>query len=270
MSFEIRIVQDRVEVRQGREKLAAVPLEGFLSQIVQASDRSADCEILPRCVRVWRERGDATAVVLEVPRHARTVRWVASGEGRPFGPKARYETRFLAFPYIILLLVFRRGQLTGFQQLYYRRKPLDSSAASQQELLLPNLLNVAKGYGQRCWVCLQNLEIRASQPWSKKIDAIIDHVFNAAFNRSSEVHEGNSYWGSIGRVDPRLESVEAWERASKQNPLFVLDVPWTSAGTTVGAELQSMLDQVLSVPSLGTATELAGLITRIGKQEKRR
>jgi len=269
MSFEIRIVQDRVEVRQGREKLVAVPLKGFLAQILEASDRRADCEILPRCVRVWRERSDATAVVLEVPRHARTVRWVASGPGKDFGPGTRYENRFLAFPYIVLLLVFRNGKDTGFQQLYYRREPLESSSASEQELLLPNLLNVADGYGQKCWVCLANLEIDPSQSWSKRIDAVIEHVFCAAFNRSSEVHEGNSYWGSMKGVDPRLESIEAWEQASKENPLFVLDVPWKSAGTTVGAELQWMLDKVVSLPSLGNATELAGLITQVSKRRKR-
>ena len=168
-----------------------------------------------------------------------------------------------------MLLVFRGGLLTGLQQLYYRREPLDSTQASRQELLLPNLLNVAEGYGQRCWVCLQNLEIKPSAPWATKIDAIIDHVFSAAFNRSSEVHEGNSYWGAMKSLDPRLESIEAWEQASKENPLFVLDVPWKAADTTVGAELQSMLDQVLSLPSLETATELAGLITRVSKRRKR-
>ena len=155
--------------------------------------------------------------------------------------------------------------MTGLQQLYYRREPLDAG----EELLLPNLYNVAHGYGQRCWVCLANLADLSPLPWADKVGAVVDHVFTASFNRSSEAHEGNSYFGTTRGLDPRLASLEAWQDATRRNPRFSLDVPWRSAETTVSAELTAMLACTVGPLAIDTATDLAGLITRVGTHRRR-
>jgi hypothetical protein len=266
-SPELRIRGDRVSVRQGRKVLVDAPLDRFVESIARASDRGLEPDVLPRGVRLWWRRGDAVAIAVELGPQARTVRWLADDSEVPFGRGARYRDAFLSFPYIILLLVFRGGGLTGQQQLYYRTDSLDTG----EDLLLPNLYNVAKGYGQRCWLCLQNLlEVNRLPSWSAKIAAVGDYVFSAAFNQSSERHEGNSYWGAMKALDPRLKSVEAWEAATRENAFFALDVKWKPAGVTASAELRSMLDHVVAPSSLESATDLAGLVAGAGRKQRRR
>ena len=266
-SPELRIRGDRVSVRQGRKVLVEAPLDGFMKSLVRASDRDLEPDVLPRGARLWWRRGDAVAVAVEVGPQARTVRWLADDSEVPFGRGARYRDAFLSFPYIVLLLVFRGGALTGLQQLYYRNDSLDAGG----ELLLPNLYNVAEGYGQRCWLCLQNLRDVGRLPsWSSKIAAVGDHVFSAAFNQSSEMHEGNSYWGAMKTLDPRVKSVEAWEAATRENAWFALDVKWRPAGVTASVELRSMLDCVVAPSNLANATDLAGLVAGAGRKQRRR
>lgn len=254
---EIRIVGKRAVLRQGRAELMEVGVNELFAEILRAAEKPPSCEVYPKGVRLWLDRGTGTGVVVEISPHARTVRWLAEGSKAPFGRGARYENRYLAFPFVILLLVFRDGALTGFQQLYYRTASLEKG----EYLSLPNLYNVAEAYGQRCWLCLANLRDVSGLDWSKRIDAILGHVFSAAFNRSSEVHEGNSYFTAMRGIDPRIKTIEAWEEATRENPLFVLDVPWKPAGVTARAELLAMLDKVVAPASFGSATDLCRLIT---------
>lgn len=261
---EIAITADRVTVRHGGETLSTAGLREVVAELIRSSPRAASCGILPRDVRMWVERGDVTGVVVEVPPHARTVRWLAEGSEEDFGRGARYTKYFLAFPYVELLLVFRRGGLTGFQQLYYRRAPL----GREEGLLLPNTYNVANAYQQRCWVCLLNLRDVSPLSWPDKISAIVDHVFTSAWNRSSEHHEGHSY-ANMHDIDPRVSSPQAWDAASRQNPRFALEVEWKPAGTTATAELTAMMDHVVAPLTVSTATDLAGIVTRAQAPQRR-
>ncbi len=261
---EIRIVGDRVQVWEGGELLSEAPLSRLLTQL-RANDGSAvRIDPLPHRLRLLRLRREVVGMVVEHPPHARTVRWIADGS-RPYGPKARYRDVYLEFPFVVLLLVFRDGTPTGFQQLYYSKRGLDV----EQDLYLPNLLNVAKGYEQRCWVCLQHLPDVSQLPWVEKLNAIVDHVFTAAWNRSAEEHEGNSYWSAMKGLDRRVSSVQAWERETRKNRGFACEVPWKRAGTTAPAELDAMMDRVLPAAQLGSARDLVGLIARGSPRSRR-
>ncbi len=262
---EVRIVGERALVRQGGQTLAEVPLEHLMQSFSGASRRPPSCGYLPEGVRLWDERGDSVGLVLEIPPDARSVRWLQKGSRVPFGRGAKYHRAYLSFPYCVVLLVFRNGSLTGQQQLYYRTRPL----GGEDRLLLPNLFNVASGYEQTCWVCLANMKDVRALSWSKKIEAVRLHLFSAAFNESSEMHEGNSYWTSGAAVDPRLASVEAWEKATRQDPFFALGVRWKPARTTARAELREMLDRVAAPRNIRSATDLAGAVTAVAAQKAR-
>ena len=134
-------------------------------------------------------------LALEEKPTVRTVRWLADDSPEPYGKSARYKTARLAFPFVVLVVAFRGGALTGQSQCFYRVGPL---ADPSDELLLPNLFNVAKAYNQDCWVCLLNMEesLKALS-WSGKVHAIWNHIFGASFNKSSEEHEGMSYWSTL-------------------------------------------------------------------------
>jgi hypothetical protein len=262
---EIQIADGRAVVRHGGKTLAEAPLGTFVRQIADASDRRQGLGILPPRVRYCCQRRDATAVVIEVEPQARTVNWLADGSKTPYGRGAQYRRHFLSFPYIVLLVVFRGGALTGYQQLYYRNAPLGEDEA----LLLPNLYNVAQGHGQRCWLCLQFLPDLSELPWPKKIDAIVDHVFSAAFNQSSERHEGNSYWSAAKAVDPRVATLEAWEQATRENRRFALEVPWKPAGESATGVLMGMLDRVVSPFNPLEASDLSAIISLAHRRRPR-
>ena len=263
---EVHICGDTVSLREGGKELASVGIRPFASVLTQVSDHCLGDELLPRGVRYWYRRGDTLALAVEVPPHTRTVRWLDPGSKRPFGRGASYGDYFIAFPYVVLLLVFHGGTLAPFHQLFYRRAPLDAG----EELLLPNLYNVAKGYQQRCWVCLQHLNVDLEPlSWAQRVDAIVDHVFTAAFNRSSEEHEGNSYWQSTKSLDPRVSSIAAWHEASREDPLFPLEVAWKSAGVTMREELHGMLDQFAPARRVQSAADFAGLVTAAQALEER-
>ena len=50
---------------------------------------------------------------------------------------------------------------------------------------------------------------------------------------SSDHHEAASWFNESRIVDPRLQTVEAWQEASAKDPLFVLDVPWLKTGLSL-------------------------------------
>jgi len=265
---ELRIAGEEVAVRMRRKTLARATLADFVASVARAAADGPDL-ILPSGVRIYRPRGEVVGVVVEVPPQARAVRWIADESKVPFGEGTLYRECFLSFPYVLLLLVLRHGRPTGMQQLYYRRAPLES--LEEQELLLPNMTNVALAYDQRCWVCLQHLPRARNTSVPSTIRNVVEHVFSAAFNRSAEVHEGNSYWGAMRDLDPRVASLDAWEEATRANRWVALDVPWKPAGATASAELTSMLDRVeRPLCEAPTAEQLAGLVTRAGAQRRKR
>jgi hypothetical protein len=55
------------------------------------------------------------------------------------------------------------------------------------------------------------------------------------FNLSSEHHELNSWFTETvaAGIDPRIASVESWQKASAEDPLFALEVPWLPSGHTL-------------------------------------
>ena len=263
---EIRIAGSQVQVRSGRKTLATVPIGDFVHTVACAAGSGPDI-LLPRGVRIFRQHGEVLGVVVEVPPGARRVRWITDDSAQPSGRGAKYRELYLAFPFVLVLLVLHRGRLTGQQQLYYRTAPLETP---DDPLLLPNMYNVATGYGQKAWLCLQHVKARPNWPPGQTIAAAVDHTFSAAFNRSSDIHEGNSYWEMMRDVDPRVSSVENWAKSTRADRFFPLSVPWRDAQTTVRAELDSMLTQVdARLPQEPTAAHLAGLVTRARAARKR-
>ncbi len=258
---EVRISGDRARVVYGRGEFLDVDVEVLARIIAESSDRGSRSGLLPSGVRLLLERGEAAAFGIELPPHARTVRWIRDDSPEPYGPGATYDEHWISFPYILLLVLLKGNRTTGLQQLFYRNRPLDVD----ENLYLPNLPNVASSGALPCWICLQNLG-RVGRPGSRHtvsglIDAIGNHVLTGANNRSSEENEGNSLWSTMRGLDPRLETVETWAAATKADPLFVTRIPWRPAGTTLTQELGRMLDLVAPPRRIRTGTDLAGLVS---------
>jgi hypothetical protein len=261
MDLVIEIRAERVSCKQDGKEALSAPLVPFLGALVEQAEGKYLSEAIPEGVRFIRGRGEATVLALEEPPAVRTVRWLSERSPAPYGTRALYQTARLAFPFVVLVVAFRAGALTGYQRCFYRVAPLEKVTDT---LLLPNLLNVASGHGQPCWLCLASLtENLACLPWSEKVRVLWNHVFGAAFNRSAEVHEGSSYWGAMRSIDPRHTSLAAWEEASRKDPYFMLGVRWRPLGQTIGEVMDGMLAAV--APSSPLPQTAAGLVPILGQ-----
>jgi hypothetical protein len=259
MELCIELVGEQARCKlDGKETLSAA-LADFLAMIVEHGDSLSLPDAIPEGVRFIRRRGEVVVLVIEEKPQVRTVRWLTDDSPVSYGSGAVYRIARLAFPFMVLIIAFRGGELTGYQQCFYRSVPL---RRLDDQLFLPNLYNVARGYGQPCWICLANLTKSLSTlPWEDKVREIRAHLWGAGFNRSSEEHEGMSYWQAMRQVDPRLKNLAVWEEASKKDPFFPLTVKWQSAGTTVGEVVEEALSATAPA-SLSTSAEgLSRLLT---------
>lgn len=239
----IELVDDRAVWRRGGEAFRTLAVRDLLERAGGTGAAPPAWRLYPQHVRLVVERGGGrvTAVVVEMPPAPRRVRWMTDDSPAPFGPEGRYAVRVLSFPWIVLVVVFAGGELTGVQQAFYRTAPLSTL---DDELCFTNLLNVAHGHRQESWVCLVNLaEGLGRLGWEERVQAVTRHFWEAAFTRSSEVHEGNSFW-EAGAPDPRLATAAAWEAATHTDPYFTLGVHWRPSPRRLGQTVARMLDLV--------------------------
>jgi len=259
-----------VNVSQDGDKLVDGSVEQMVDAVLKRIEKKPSCGILPDGVKLWAERGSTIGLGIEVAAGPRVVDWITDDSEEPFGPGAKYEQRYLSFPYIEILIVLHEGRQTNFQQLFYRREPIHGGK-NGEDLLLPNLLNVSpNAYEQLAWLCLAQMPSVRRYSWPRKVRAVVDHTFSAAFNRSSEMHEGSSYWKEMAGIDRRVKTVETWEKSTHDNRYFALDVDWKSAGTTASAQLGAMLDHVTKVKPISTATDLCSAMVSSGKPTRSR
>ena len=268
MDVRIEIEGETATCKQGGIARFSAPVADFVSALTARRDDAPFLDAIPEGTRFIRSHGDSVVLVLEKKPTMRTVRWLADDSPAPYGPKARYKKARLAFPFVVLVVVFRGGALTGQSQCFYRVSPL---AATSDELLLPNLYNVAKAYDQDCWVCLLNMEESlAPLSWSGKVDAIWNHIFGASFNKSSEEHEGMSYWSVMRSLDPRVASLRAWKKASAKDPYFALDIPWKPVGKSIETVMEEMLETRRMEAFPPDATSLAQVLNGVRKRKAKR
>ena len=235
----IKVGREEVTMHKAGAQVWKVPTES-LSAVMYTKE---DLGLLHPFTRMYQSMGSQRFTTLEIPPHCRTVRWISGDHDNSSGHQAdgvkpsgtKYETRFLSFPWIVIMFTTEGGNITGHQQLYYRNAPL---RPGETDLFHSNMCNVAKGYGWKAWLCLQHLHANSRDQYGLA-DEVIHHALNAAFNRSSEINEGNSGWNrGMRALDKRFESLAKWEKASKREPNFILKVKWPSAGTTLEKEVK--------------------------------
>jgi len=222
-----------------------VSLSAFLDALSRFNGDQAD-EIPPPGAKASWSRGYDKVLLLEIPPQSKVVRWICRDSVAKYGKGVKDAPVSLAFPYIEIMLHFRKGALSGNQRLYYRTRPVESSS---DVLHQSNLLNVSDvPNGQRAWLCLQSFKVDPATTWEQKIKSLITFMWTWTFSESSEHHEGNSYFQRNRRLDKRIHTVEAWQEATRQNPNFVLDINWpamlnqkTGAPLTVGDVVSEML-----------------------------
>ncbi len=144
------------------------------------------------------------------------------------------EYRRLAFPWMILMVVFRNGHLLDLSAFYTARE-LDSYTV---ELCMPNLPNVFNEWPYR--VCLgSDLPVikMSDSHWTKTINDLF-------WGREFIYHGANSmrlYEDARSRI-PEVASLDAWENTSRTSPEKMIELPWLKLGKTIGEHSQALLE----------------------------
>ncbi len=203
-----------------------------------------DISLLPIGTKFLHDDGYYTHILIEQEPQQRIINFsggffTAAGEWnaiRARSPKAYITGRSmsLAFPYLLYLIVFVRGEFSRLH-LYYAKKPVTSL---QDEIYLPSLPNIYED----CHVCMHGLASHGKSLGDRAREAIGD-FWQSEFNDA----EFNYHYAPSRRLDKRIANIWHWEKESKKNPLFVLDVNWRPAGKLKDI-LTAKVGQTISQP----------------------
>lgn len=229
----------------------SLPLADLVTQLIPPFPDSRGA-VLPDGVKLLRATARGCIVVHQTPPRVHQFRWIAPGSPSDYGPGTSYRTVRLALPYLVVFAVFERTRggmpyLSQRNECFFVNHPVDRQGLDT-ELCYPALLNCSRFPSAPehplAWICTQHLG-RAARGRKRSLDAslraglsaLLRHLLESGFNLSSEHHELSSWFTETvnAGVDPRIASVEAWERASEEDPLFVLEVPWLPTGHTLGS-----------------------------------
>ncbi|MCH7687940.1 MAG: hypothetical protein IH899_14880, partial [Planctomycetes bacterium] len=130
-----------------------------------------------------------------------------------------------------------------------------------------NISRVPGENRERAWICTQHLRRSPEMSWTQQLTALVDHSWNGGFNRSSEHHEGASWYKCSEGVHPELHPIERWEAATTNSEAFGVSVPWKEAELPVGEIIERIFTEQRSgayavmrrcLPKLKSA----GIVTR--------
>jgi hypothetical protein len=202
---------------------------------------------LPDGLKLIHWRDPLLLLVHQMPPHVRRLRWITDDSPEDFGPGTRYRPVRLSIPYAITLALYQKHAagltLTHNNELYFRNEPLRSC---DDRLCYPALLNVSRIAMPRrakAWICTQHLHYPPQADWTEQFRALLEHTWNGGFNRSSERHEGQSFYGDAKGVHRDLHPVERWEQATARDETFALRVSWKAATLCLSELIDCILEE---------------------------
>lgn len=269
---------DTLTIRGGKLMLATdegrqieLPEEQLVDMLRSEIEAPINGAALPDGIKFMQWRAPFLMVVHQFSAHVRRLRWIADDSPVPYGPGTKFDIRRISLPYAITFATFfqRGNQLSimGANELYFRNEPLKFKT---DRVCYPALLNVSRIEAPkrlRSWICTQYLRCEPNQDWTAQLGALLDHTFNGGFNRSSEHHEGASWYGESQGIHPDLHPIARWEQASHDNDAFALSVPWKPCPLNVGELMDAMLDECAKSMAghtgrLSASKKPAGLVAR--------
>lgn len=255
-------------------QVASMALEDLLKVLRSATMGTGEI-VLPDGVKAVLSSGSITILVHQTPPAVHNLKWIAAQSPRNYGTGTVYRRVRVALPYLIVLAVFWPGddgalRISGANEAFFRTEPLSSL---DDDLYYPALLNCSRfddpdDRRPLSWVCTQHMD----RSYDSRGDecrrvrqgfrALMGVLLEDGFNRSSEEHEAGSWFQESARVIPQVSTVEEWEKATEEDPLFVLEVPWLPTGKTV----RQVADRIFHIHGrrrsrqVTTSTDLARII----------
>ncbi|MFQ5881183.1 MAG: hypothetical protein ACE5I9_01740 [Candidatus Methylomirabilales bacterium] len=266
----LEIVGDRAHLyrlnpggeRRHDRQVALRDLLGEIASSAYNPQRDATL-FLPAGTRYLKMREASLGLVVELPPEIRRVGWSETKMGKG----GEYTSYWLAFPYVIHIFLFytRQGDEAyrgGFEEMrvYYRNAPLRSP---EDALYSPNLFNVQVNPAlvSNCRACLRGHPADLQDlPLAEQVEGLLNFFWETDFNLDVE----SNGFERARTLDPRITSLEAWEKASKADPLFPLQIPWEAAGCTPMQVMSQLIElRHADVKPLRSASDLADLMYRL-------
>ena len=181
--------------------------------------------LMPDYTRIYYRKGKTELLLQEFPPQTRLMKFTAGLASRDsstsnYDSSEKVHTFSLALPYIVFIFQFVDGLFVEVRCAFCDR-PLKSLEERPLRPYLSNLnsnLQVCLGHYDRTQLIQGNLTQQAAY--------ILDHFWSTTYCDEWSSH----YWASKSHfqdVDPRLASLQKWEEASQENPLFVVeDAQW--------------------------------------------
>jgi hypothetical protein len=268
--MEIITIKDKlVQAMTDEGQKAQMNIEDLIKKL---APRRMDTNgvVLPDGVKAVFSQGPFTIWVHQTPPRVWQLKWIKGDSPRDYGQGTTYRMVRLALPYLIVIGVFQAdGQLTHFNECFFRNEPLDDLS---EPLFYPALLNCSQFHVQEgnplSWICTQHVnpaivlkEANHNQRLRQGLKILLNCLTETGFNRSSERHEKSSWFSNSVGVDSRIATVEKWQDASAKDPLFVLDVPWLKTGLSV----QQVCDRIFknrhaAIATVTTAADVARVV----------
>jgi hypothetical protein len=237
--------------------------------------------ILPDGVKLVKSRGPMMVWVYEQSPRLSSLKWIAKDSPVPFGKRTKYRTVRIALPYLVVLAVFEkdmgdRFQLSHKNECYFRNEPIKSP---KDALSYPALLNCSKFEPQEgqplSWICTANMDLRSlaletndNKRMRKAFSALLHCLLETGYNLSSEHHEASSWFTESTGVDPRVSTIEAWEKATSKKWDFVLDVPWLPTGFTLEGVVERIFQNAcLAAPKAACSADFARILFNHARSE---
>ncbi len=268
--FRAEIVGDSVRVTTPEGELKVLPLGQVLDRLRPSLMTTGDA-VLADGVKAVLSNGKATIWVHQTPPGVHNLRWIAEDSEAPYGPAAKYREVKVALPYVLVLVVFCRDPRGGLQlrhrnECFFRNEPLRTL---DDQLLFPALLNCSKHADPNgrplSWICTQHVNLASLQRepnenrrMRRGTEALLHCLFDTAFNYSSDHHEGSSWFTASRELDARISTVESWEEATADDPLFATRISWHPTGHTVAGMAERIFKNLGGRPAgAETVTDVA-------------
>ena len=282
----VTIEGERVHARSPEGAEAAMSVADF-SEGLRSGLPDTRGIVWPEGTASLEPAGSGFVLVHQTPPAVHGFRWIAADSECEYGPGTAYREVRLALPFLVVLAVFERGgrsgriQLGGRNECFFASRPL-ARQGMDTPLFFPALLNCSRFPDEPAhplsWICTQHLppdeyarRDSLAHAVHDGLQALLRHLLESGFNRSSEHHELSSWFTETvnAGVDPRLASVEAWEAASAEDPLFVLHVPWLPTGRTLGQVIERIREQRGS-RRIRTAQDVARVVLNSQRHVRRK
>ncbi len=214
------------------------------------------------------QKGRTYIFLCELLPGPRTMKWLAKDSPAPYGSKAKYIDVRVSLPWqYFFVTIDATGCIGHLNSVYFRNQPLNSSS---DRLFDCHFYNCSvEAYGVRCWICVQGYSNERSGELCL-LDLVAEFIswfWFSGFNASSEHYEGDSWWGrNCSKVkDPRVRSIEAWTRATEENPNFAMEVNWLDSGYTAADIFEEMSARIGWQPYPLTVQDYAALVRKCAR-----